>query len=630
MQASLPSVALGNGRFLRNLGYLLAVPLVGFVIATLVFAAAVSTYRGRHDGRIYTGVSVLGVDLSGMAPDEAQAALSDAVPYPQAAVVTFVYAPTGQTWQKTPAELGLSLDAEATVAAALQVGRDGAPSARFREMVQSWYYGRSLPPTLVVNEAQLEAGLNDIAALFDEPAVNASLRFDGETAVYTPGQVGRSLNIAAIRDQLVVPMSAFRPAIIELPVTDKIPAVYDDPDAAYRIQQTLSAPITFYLQEPLADLDLERVTLSPAELAQWLRFELETDADGVAHHQLYFDDNAIRHWLSQFAGQIDREPVNARFYFDDNTRELVLVSPHVNGRRLDIEATLERFKQQIGTSSHAIPFILEDIVPVAHSGATAAELGITELIREQTTWFYGSSDARMHNIARSAANFYGIVIAPYEEFSFNKYLGSISEDDGYTEGLIIVGGQTIKGIGGGVCQVSTTMYQTAFWSGFPIVERWEHGYWLDYYNDGEGPGMDATVYSPVVDLRFVNNTPYHLLIENYYNEENEALTFKFYSTSMGRTVEKEGPVFTNETEVPSSEEDRWEFDPDIPFGTTEQIDWATQGADVSVHRIVKNADGEVIDDRVFNSHYIPYPNTFHYGPGVEPFDYATVVNGERP
>ncbi|RMD48024.1 MAG: vanomycin resistance protein VanB, partial [Candidatus Thermofonsia bacterium] len=224
----------------------------------------------------------------------------------------------------------------------------------------------------------------------------------------------------------------------------------------------------------------------------------------------------------------------------------------------------------------------------------------------------------------AAANFYGIVVAPGEEFSFNKYLGSISEADGYEEGLIIVGGQTIKGVGGGVCQVSTTIYQTAFFAGYPIVARQEHGYWLDYYNDGEGPGMDATVFSPIVDFRFVNNTPYHLLIENYYNQELEALTFKFYSTSMGWTVEKGETQILNETEVPGPEEDRWEFDPDLPPGTVEQIDFATQGADVIVQRIVRDANGNELINEFFTSHYIPYPNTFHYGPGVEPYDYSLV------
>jgi vancomycin resistance protein YoaR len=617
-----------NGRFTHNLRYLLTLPLAAFVAAVLLFAVIVGQYRGQHDGRIYTGVSVMGLDLSRMTPLEAEAALAKALPYPQETAVTLTYG--DQSWQKTPAELGLSFDEEATIEAAMTVGRDGTPSTRLQTMFQSWYYGRSVAPAWQLNEGQMAAGLADVAAQLNRPAVSAALNWNGETAVYTPGQVGRTLDLAALSRQLLDPLTDFRQVQAALALQETMPAVYDEPETAVRLQQTVNGPVNFYFKEPLADLDLGRVQLPPETLNSWLRFELVTAADGAARYDYFLDENAARQWLAQFANQVDRAPVNARFYFDDDTRELVLVAPHVNGRRLDVEATLEQLKAQLGTPNRSVPFILEEIEPLAHSGATAADLGITELIREQTTWFYGSSDARKHNIARSAANFYGIVIAPYEEFSFNKYLGSISEDDGYTEGLIIVGGQTIRGIGGGVCQVSTTMYQTAFWAGFPIVERWEHGYWLDYYNDGEGPGMDATVYSPIVDFRFVNNTPYHLLIENYYNEEAEALTFKFYSTSMGRTVTKEGPEFFNETEVPGPEQDRWEFDPEVAPRETEQIDWATQGADVSVRRIVTNADGEVIEDRYFESHYIPYPNTFRYGPGVEPYDYDTVINPERP
>jgi vancomycin resistance protein YoaR len=339
------------------------------------------------------------------------------------------------------------------------------------------------------------------------------------------------------------------------------------------------------------------------------------------------DENAARNWLAQFGTQFYREPVNARYYFNDDTRELVLVSPHVNGRELDVEATLQRFVAQINSDNHAVPIVLREITPVAHSGATAAELGITELITETTTWFYGSSDARKHNIARAAANFYGIVVAPGEEFSFNRYLGSVSEADGYEVGLVIVGGRTLRGVGGGVCQVSTTLYQTAFWSGFPIVERWEHGYMVGYYNDGEGPGMDATVFSPIVDFRFINNTPHHLLIENYYNEEFESLTFKFYSTSMGRRVVKTEPVFENV--VPPPEEDVWEYDADIPAGTVEQYDYATEGARVTVQRQVYNANGELIEDKAFVSNYIPWPNVYRYGPGVEEGDYSLVPEPEE-
>jgi vancomycin resistance protein YoaR len=152
----------------------------------------------------------------------------------------------------------------------------------------------------------------------------------------------------------------------------------------------------------------------------------------------------------------------------------------------------------------------------------------------------------------------------------------------------------------------------------------QNRYLLAYYNDGEGPGMDATVYSPIVDFKFVNNTPYHLLIENYYNATEESLTFKFYSTSMGRTVEKEGPVFENIVPAPPPEDDVWTFDPDLEAGTVRQIDWATEGAKVTVGRTVYNADGEIMIHEDFVSNYVPWANGYMYGPEVNAPDYSLV------
>ena len=192
-----------------------------------------------------------------------------------------------------------------------------------------------------------------------------------------------------------------------------------------------------------------------------------------------------------------------------------------------------------------------------------------------------------------------------------------------------MGGLTIKGVGGGICQVSTTLYQTAFFGGYPITERLPHGYMLGYYRDGAGHGMDATVYSPIVDMKFINNTPHHLLIENYYDTENEALTFKFYSTSLGRRVEKE--LLPWENVVPPIEEDTWTFDETLEPGTVVHVDWETEGADVTVSRIVYNADGVPLYGPIeyFTSHYIPVGDVYHYGPGVEPFDYSLVPDDEH-
>ncbi len=622
MQATVPTPT--NNPFSRNLGYFLAAPITTLVIGVVVMAFVVAGYQSRHNGRIYTGISVEGIDLSELEKAEAEAALTAAFADANAQQITFTDPDTNQTWTKTPAELGMRIDPTATTEAAYNIGRAGNPFTQMQEMVQSWYYGRSVAPVLVLDEGQLVKSLDGLAAELYQAPVNAQVRLNGETAVYTPSQNGRSLDTADLRERLLQPITALQPAQIELLVHDITPIINDPADTSANIQYTIGSPITFYLAEPLDEFDLSPITLSASQLANWLRVEVVETTDGQYAHQSLIDEVALRQWLEPYAAKLYREPVNARFYFDDNTRELVLVAPHVNGRSLDIDATINQLKTQINTPNRSVPFIVNEIVPTVNENATAAELGITELITETTTWFYGSSDARKHNIARSAANFFGIVIAPGEEFSFNKYLGSISEGDGYAQGFIIINGQTIEGIGGGVCQVSTTIYQTAFLSGFPITERWQHGYMLGYYNDGEGPGMDATVFSPLVDLKFINNTPYHLLIENYFSEENQALTFKFYSTSMGRRVEKEVFPWENVTEIPSSDQDRWTYNENLAPGTVEQIDWATEGADVYVQRLVYNADGDLIEDRTFVSNYLPVPNSFQYGPGVEPYDYSLV------
>ncbi|MCB9444140.1 MAG: peptidoglycan binding domain-containing protein [Ardenticatenaceae bacterium] len=294
----------------------------------------------------------MGIDLSDMTPPEAAAALADAATYSQETAVTLTYGE--QSWQKTPAELGLSLDEKATIATAMAVGRDGTPSTRLQAMFQSWYYGRSVAPVWQLNEGQLAAGLANVAAQLDRPAVSAAVNWNGETAVYTPGQVGRTLDLATLSRQLREPLTDFRQVQVELALNTTTPTVYDNPETAVRLQQLVNNPITFYLQEPLADLDLERVELPQATLNSWLRFELVSDADGTSRYNYLLDENAARQWLSQFADQIDRQPVNARYYFDDDTRELVLVAPHVNGRRLDIEATLAQLKTQLGTPNHAV------------------------------------------------------------------------------------------------------------------------------------------------------------------------------------------------------------------------------------------------------------------------------------
>jgi vancomycin resistance protein YoaR len=614
MQTTSPTAPRPGSSFLRKAGWFLAAPLLFIVVITLSLALMVTAYEARHVDRVYTGVTMWGVDLSQMTRDEALAAVARLSPSGSQEDVTLVEPLSGRHWQMQPAQLGVAIDAQRSVEAAMAVGRLGGALEGLQEQFMTWYYGRQLAPTIVVDEAALDEAIVAITAAVERPAVEATLAYDGNTVAYTPSQIGLELDKANLKAQLLTTLGHLQGGEVSLRFRQIAPRVSDTSATAEEIRHIIGSPITFYVQEPMAGEDLVSLQISSATLTEWLRLAVEDTGDGAVSHRVFLDQNAVRSWLRQHEARLYREPANARFYFDDGTRQLVVVAPHVNGRQLDVEATLAQFLAQAGTPNRSVPFVMSEIVPTVHGGATAEELGITELVSDATTWFADSTPERKHNIARAASKFYGIVVAPGETFSFNDYLGEISEEE-YETGLIIVGGRTIEGVGGGVCQVSTTLFQAVFWGGFPVEERWAHGYRVGYYEVGEGPGMDATVYSPIVDFKFTNNTPHHLLIENYYNENFESLWFKFYSTSMGRTVEKSGPVIEN---VRPAKPDVWEFNPELDEGEIEQVDWAAEGADVTVERSVFNRDGELILQDAFVSNYIPWQNIYQYGPGVEP------------
>ncbi len=603
-------------RILRRLAFFLLIPIFTLVFVALAAGILIRGYQQQHQDKIYTGVNAWGVDLSRMSRSQAQEKLNAQFPYANQEAIILVDPMTRQEWRRSPAQLGMAVDVAETINKAYQVGRGGGDLANLRRQFEAWYYGYQIAPTITFDEAKIDDFVGEVALSINRPPLNASLDFDGNTAGYSDGQNGRILNAGNLHQRISDALTGMRSERIALTVAEIQPDLPSANAAAARIQQIIGSPISFYLNEPLSGVDLSRAVISTQELTTWLRIEVRMDDAGAYYHHIFVDENAARSWLTQFEQPLYREPIRARFYFNDDTRQLVLVEPHIEGRALDIEATLERLMAQIDNSNRSIPFILQDITPKVHANATAEELGITELITENTTWFRNSTLERKHNIARAAANFYGIVIAPGETFSFNQYLGDISEEEGYETGLIIYGGRTIEGVGGGVCQVSTTIFQSAFWAGFPIEERWEHGYRVPYYDDGEGAGMDATVFSPIVDFRFTNNTPHHLLIENYYNEANESLTFKFYSASMGRQVVK-GDVQVRNIVPPKP--DVWEFNPELTPGEILQVDWAIEGSDVSISRQVLNANGETLyGTELYESQYLPWQNVFQYGPGVTP------------
>jgi vancomycin resistance protein YoaR len=225
----------------------------------------------------------------------------------------------------------------------------------------------------------------------------------------------------------------------------------------------------------------------------------------------------------------------------------------------------------------------------------------------------------LQNIQTASAKFHGILVAPGAVLSMGDYMGDISLENGFAEALIIYGGKTIKGVGGGVCQVSSTLFRTAFFGGYPIVERHPHAYRVYYYEqnatgiDQNLAGMDATVFFPLVDFKFTNDSPNWLLMETYFDPNAYTLTWKFYSTSDGRSITWDTTGPTNVTPPPEPE---FKLNPDANPNYWHQIDYASDGADITVTRTVWR-NGLALYTDTFQTIYEAWRAVYEYGPGID-------------
>jgi vancomycin resistance protein YoaR len=587
-------------------------------VALFVFitAAVVGLFQLRYEGLIYPGVSAMGIDLGGMSPQDAFLKLSVAISYPNDAIFTFCDGDRCE-WQVRAADLGVSIDAAHTANTAYGVGRSSNLLADLGDQLDAWLDGTVVAPRMVYDETRAAEILRSMAAGIDIPMQNAAVEIhrDELRATASTSQVGREVQIdktlALIREHVLSMTAGEVPLVIE----ETAPQVWDATDITEEINVLLSAPLRLYIADPRpGDPDAPWIK-SRQELAQMIVIEQVPNAGGeTAHYEARLDTAAAREYLESIAPSLSATTSDARFIFNDETGQLEVLQDSINGRELNIDATLEAVEAAAFTDNHQVPLVFNEIIPTVHSGATAEELGIAGLVAQATTYFSGSSAVRQTNISVAASQFHGLVVAPGEEFSFNRYLGEVTSDAGYEEGFIIYDGRTVKGVGGGVCQVSTTAFQAAFYAGFPITERYPHGYRVGYYETGEGAGMDATVYEPIVDLKFINDTPYYLLIETYSDASRATLTFKFYSTGMNREVVKEGPFISNITPHGPT---IYEENAALASGQRRQVEYAVNGADVTVRRLVYQ-DEELVRDDTFVSQYLPWQAVIQVAPGEMP------------
>ncbi len=598
------------------IGQALASIMLGFGLFLGLVALLPLGYAMLYRSTIFPGVSVAGVDLSGQTTTQAAVTLAERLQYSNTGQIYFQDAKT--LYKATPRQLGYYLDVQASAQAAFQVGHTGSLPERMEMMFQAWFGGVSLPPAALYDERQAAAFLGEIAKKVDLPLVEASLSVNGADVIVRSGQVGRAVDLPATLANLRQPLQRMTDAVLPLVVNESAPVILDASAQAEVARKILSAPLVIDVDNR-AQGDPGPWTFDQQALAAMLSVERIQSGQTVSY-QVGLNSDTLRGFLQGLVDSFARTPDNGRYVFNDESRQLDVLQPAVEGRSLNVEASLKQINDSLFKGEHNVKLVVDTVLPAVGSEVTAEKLGIRELVGSYSSYFYGSSAERMQNIRTAAARFHGVLVPPGATFSMADTLGDVSLENGFAEALIIYGDRTIKGVGGGVCQVSTTLFRTVFMAGYPINERYPHAYRVGYYEQTAGgghnvdlAGLDATVFVPVVDFKFTNDRNTWLLMETYFNEGARRLTWKLYSTSDGRSVDWQTSGIQNVVDAPPPE---YDLNPDLAQGEIRQVDYSADGADVTITRTVTLNNSTLYND-TFQTHYLPWKAVYQYGPGTD-------------
>lgn len=507
---------------------------VGMMTGSLLVASTltIGAFEFAYADRIYPGVQAFGTSLSGMTPDAARQALAPTLA--TWAEQAIVISSGEQSWQVRLGALA-DFDPARATSQAYALGRDGSVPSRLGDQ------GRALLGSATVQAVPLDANtLTRLIALLDEqirqPAQPASfVRNTDGTWQVQPETIGTTLDRAEAEQQLRAAWAAVDWAAaptslaVMLPLQTVTPtrtAAMLTPLVGQLNQQTRGRLV---LQADGAEWAFERVDLldlttlpasgtsfgaRPATVQALLRDIAKTHEQPAIPSQLVREGNRARQW---------RLPQMGRTLDMDAATTAVLTA-------------LERGD----TNALTLPFISS-----APPAGELEALGISGIVGQGKSQFASySSPNRDTNILVGGNEFEGLLVPPGELISFTGTVAEITPDKGYQMGEMISGGQLVPSYGGGICQVSTTLFRAAFWAGLPIEERYNHDWRLPWYEVDAPPGMDATIALGGPDLKIRNTTAGYLLIDVETDSVSKTQTFTLYGTPPDLQVRLLGPTWS--------------------------------------------------------------------------------------
>jgi vancomycin resistance protein YoaR len=568
--------------------------LIGIVTLVVIFGVVVFVDAGLYHNEIHSGISIAGQDMGGRTEDEAIAELTKFVQRSQQPITL---TSGTKTWTVTASDVGVGMDIENAVRTAMNVTRENGFLGDLKKKFTLYRSGVDIPLVGTVDATDLDAVLSRVAQDLDVAPVDASIVMANGQITVVESRQGQKVDQATLRQQIKDLVLALKGGTLEVPLTVIEPrvTVADVQPVLEQAETMVGSPLELTSGD-------QKWTLTSEQLLSYLEFTYE-DVNGVSTPVPYLSATKMAPFFESIADAVATPPVDARFECDG---EKAWVVPGVPGSVLDATLTAEAVTEASArtTSRTAEVVVMESEPDLTTEEAEA--MGIKDLLAKYTTEPYWGSANRRQNVRVATGYCSNIFMAPGDIFNTDERLGPRTPARGYTTAPGIVSlGELEDVLGGGICQVSTTLFNAVFFAGLEVVERHNHSIYIDHYP----LGRDATVTAGGKNMRFRNDTDHYLWIVG--ESDGVTTTFYIYGTDDGRSVEYETTGFYNYT----SAGEQVINDPSLPMGKVIVEDNGSQGKTCLCTRIITYADGTTKTEK-FYSVFPPVPKKIIKGTGA--------------
>ncbi len=550
--------------------------LASFSLVVLLAVVAAIVYAGSP-GTIAQGIEIQGIDVGGLSTAAATSALDRRSRATLGKPVRFEAG--GRAFVLKAADLGLRPDWAAAIAAARHEGDGFGPLRGFRRM-KIRFLGDSVSTKATYDESALKAMLARIARRVDRPHREAAVVLHGLRPAIVSAQAGSLLDREVAGRAIVAALASLdRGRPITLPLT------VDEPDVTGAMLAPALAKARAAVSAPVV------LTLGPTryKLPRWrIAGLLELPAGGT--RAVRIGGKGADEYFGRLQKVVDMPARDADFLVVSSG---ITIKPSRDARVLDVRKTAAGLLTAATRRGNRVTPIAVATKPAQRTTEDAKAMGITGIVSSYTT-VYGGVPNRIHNVEVVSHLVDNALIAPGKEFSFNATTGERNAAKGLLEAPVIINGELQDGLGGGTCQVSTTVFNAAYEAGLPITARTNHALYISHYPQGR----DATVNYPDVDLKFVNDTGHWLLLRTFVS--SSSLTVNLYGTPQHRRVESETAPLQTTGAVPTVVTK----DPDLLVGTKVVDEAGSPPLSTSVTRRVYDADGKLLYENTWYSSYV--------------------------